>query len=211
MLFRIAAINHFAPLCRTELLNWLERLRREDGQPIFIAVEWSQEIFQQVLAQRDRFRQLLRQQWPEMSEGVREALVLSLAYEGDTHREVFPDTEILWLDDHRRLTDEHREDIPRYAEMRLNIYNWHLGFGSPPGDDEILARISDGVKGEADQQGEGGTERDEQWVLMITERIGNDENGWAVIIVGRNHAMDADGSMRRLLEEAGHRCEVTFL
>ncbi|HYR88455.1 MAG TPA: hypothetical protein VE422_30530 [Terriglobia bacterium] len=213
MILYLAGINHFDPLSRERLREWFERISNNTGAPRFLAVEFREDVFLQVRAQRERFRQLLKEQWPQMSEALVNTLVLSLAYEGDTHLEIFPAVEVLWLNQHRQLTEVEIDGINRYAEDRLTMYRQFLdqGAGHLPDDDKVLATISESARLRADPAKKGGDARDEQFAQVIIQRIGNSQDGWAIIVAGSNHIQDSNGSMRRLLENAGHRCEITLL
>jgi hypothetical protein len=130
-------------------------------------------------------------------------LALSLGYEADSHVLSYPNLDVLWLDQGR---EANQDDVNRYAENRLALYASFIG-----NDLDLTNRrqVLTAMRRAADEQaaGQGGIgDRDRQFAERIVRRVGGD--GWAVAIVGKRHAADLDGSMRRLLEESGHRCEV---
>ncbi|MBI4527199.1 MAG: hypothetical protein HY695_25685 [Deltaproteobacteria bacterium] len=50
MKLHIAGIEHFDPLCKGRLQAWLQELHKKYScSPDFVAVEWDQHIFKQVL------------------------------------------------------------------------------------------------------------------------------------------------------------------
>ena len=209
---RIAGINHFDPRCRQNLLKWYHELRERFGEPCFVATEWDEKIFSEIKAQREQFLQLARQQWPQMTEALICTLTRSLGYEGDTQSDIFPDSEVLWLDQGRRIGDLEISEINEYAQSRLNMYREFLGEGLlASSEDQVLETMSQAATRRAPPPSEGGDERDRKFAALILQRITKGGCQWAIAIVGKNHASDTDGSMRRLLENAWCRCEIVFL
>ncbi len=205
MLLRIAGINHFDVLGREKIERWLANYAQERPGPSFIATEWDQAIFDIVRGQRDRFRELAAERWPEFPNELLDTMAMSLGYEADSHMLSYPNLDVLWLDQGR---DADQNDLNRYAEDRLELYARFVGQGLNQPNRELLAAMSRA----ADQQAAGVSgigARDLQFAQRILRRA--NEDGWAATIVGRRHTADENGSMRRLLEEGGQRCEVTLL
>jgi len=205
----IAGINHTDPTMRQELVKWLTECSAGFAKPDFIAVEWDREIYWRVNVHRARFRRLLKEQWVDASEGLLNTLTLSLGYEGDSHLEVFPaDTvETLWLDEGRQYREG---DIARFAEHRLALYRWYLP-DWPQGatDLDILSRISQGAANDVGPLPEAGDERDAKFARRIAQRIAQGvAHNWAIAVVGKNHALEIQGSMLRLLECGECNCKV---
>jgi hypothetical protein len=208
-LHRIAGVNHFDPTGRQRLIDWLALCSKQFGKPAFVATEWDKAIFDRVKGQREEFQLLISNQWPTLSPGLLKALTLSLAYEADAHVEVFPDVEVLWLDEGRQAPDN---DIRNYARDRFEMYKRWLGDEILERDDSAtLARMSERATLEAGRPPNVGCERDAKFVDSILRRVRRGGGDWTVVIVGKFHALAYNGSMRRLLEEREQICEVSLL
>jgi hypothetical protein len=209
MILRIVGINHFDPAERQSLSEWLARCAEAYGNPEFIAVEWDSGFHDQLRARRDEFANMLKKEWPNISESLLKTLKLSLGYDGDTHLETYAGVETLWLDEGRPFRKRVLED---YAHNRLKLYKAYLGEWPTDADDsEILLRISRGANNDVEAPPASGTPRDESFADRIAQKARKDDDGWAIVIVGKNHAADCSGSMRRLLEVIGYDCEVSYL
>jgi len=209
MILCIAGVGHFDPAARQRLVKLLRYCCQRCGKPAFIATEWDKDIFEQVLAQRKEFQAAISNQWPGFSAELLELLMLSLAYEADTHLEVFPDAEILWLDAGREAPEE---DIKNYARDRFAIYKEWLGDNvSEKDDSKILKKMSKKAGQQAGTPPSKGTERDAKWAHMILQRARKGGGDWAVIIVGKFHALTYAGSMRDILKTGEDTCKVFFL
>jgi len=146
---------------------------------------------------------------PEISESLLNTLTLSLAYEGDAHLQVYPEVEILWLDEGRKLNDRLWTE---YARLRLRMYRNFFWEGLPKIDDEsILLELSRRASLDIEPPPENGEERDVIFANLISAKATDDHNKWAIAIVGRNHALENDGSMRHRLEAVNIQCEVRLL
>lgn len=210
MTLHIVGINHFDPSCRLRLSEWFRQCVKQGLRtPCFVATEWDHDTFERVKAQRQDFRQTMRNEWPQMSEALLEKLALSLGYEGDAHAPYYPEAEVLWLDEGRHADEG---DLENYARDRFNMYK-RFRNGEPEGadDDSILRRMREAAIGEAEPQSQQGNERDQIVAAQILFRVEKNNCNWAAIIVGKNHAGDFEGSMRRLLERKAHPCEVVLL
>jgi hypothetical protein len=206
MLLRIAGINHFDVLGRHKLRDWLTRYSHEVEGPAFLATEWDQNIFETVRGQRQHCRRLAAQRWPNFSDELLDIVMMSLGYEADTHADLYPNIEILWLDQGREADER---DVNRYAEDRIHLYETLLAEGEELRDQqEVLAGMSNAASRRAGGDGGIGV-RDQNFARRILDRA--DDDGWAIVIVGKNHTADVEGSMRRLLEQGEQRCEVVLL
>ena len=199
----IAGVNHFDPLCRPKLVKWLQHLSETyDKQPAFVAVGYDSNLFEQIKKQRRRFRQMLHNEWPSLTLEQLNILENSLAYEGDTHIEVFPDVEILWLDTGRQETDSNEWD--KYAEKRLAMYKQY-SFGKKT---LSINKLSERILNIDDPE-YNNLNRDEKFAYLIRQGISKSGGKWAIVIVGFNHTRkDIQGTMRCLLEDYGIICEV---
>ena len=200
----VAGVNHFDPLCREELKRWLQKLSEiNDKPPAFVAVEYDRRQFEQIRKQRKRFRQLLKKQWPSLSIAQLDILENSLAYDGDTHLEVFPVAEILWLDKGRQVNDSSM--IDNYAEDRLTKYRQHSS-----GQKSLrIDQLSENIRKVENVQ-DINLDRSSKFANLICEGVSKSGGKWAVVIVGYNHTRkDIQGSMRCLLENTKLICEAS--
>ncbi len=202
----VAGVFHFDPQGRSRLRAWLAGLGASNQRgPGFVAVEHDRHIFEQVRDQRPRLKALVEAACPQASAILLETLEKSLAYEGDTHNEIFPGAPTLWLDEGRK------ETVIQYAEDRWRLYMEFLGGGPLPSDARmILMALTEGAWLAADRPTRG-TERDGKWARLTSDAITTVQGEWAIAIVGANHASDYPGYMVPLLRKQGTRCEVTFL
>ena len=202
----IAGVNHFDPLCRPKLVKWLQHLSETyDKQPAFVAVEYDINLFEQIKKQRRRFRQMLHNEWPSLTLEQLNILENSLAYEGDTHLEVFPDVEILWLDTGRQVSDS--SVLYKYAEDRLAMYKQYSS-----GETALnINKLSERIRNVANPE-DINLNRSKRFANLIHKGISKNDGKWAIVIVGFSHTRkDIQGTMRCLLEDNGLICEVSSL
>lgn len=204
MKLHVAGVNHFDPLCREKLRKWLQGLSLiNDEPPAFVAVEYDRQQFEQYKKQRGRFRQLLQTEWPSLSTAELDILENSLGYEGDTHLEIFPSAEVLWLDKGRQVSD--LSMIDKYAEDRLTMYKQY-SFGQKS---LRIDQLSENIRKVENVQ-DINLDRSSKFANLICERVSKSGGKWAVVIVGYNHTRkDIQGSMRCLLENTKLICEVS--
>jgi hypothetical protein len=209
MILCTVGLGHFDPSARKRLIELLRYCSQKCGKPAFIATEWDKSIFERVRAQRTEFQSAIANKWPALSPELLKSLTLSLAYEADTHMEVFPSAEVLWLDDGRRALEA---DIKNYARDRLAIYTEWLGDEISEKDDSlILEKMRRKAAQQAGHPPNRGTVRDSKWADMILERMNKGGGDWAAIIVGKFHALSYPGSMRELLEAKKQVVKVVFV
>jgi hypothetical protein len=207
---QIAAILHFDPLCRSRLRSWLKNLSTEKREPPgFIAIEWDREIFEQVKQQRPVLQHMIEQEWPGAPEDFVKALSEAMGFEADTHQEVFPHVETIWLDQGREVPDS--SVITDYARDRMNLYRsyWPEDISVPTtGILEAMSRKSwKRTAGSALER----TDRDSKFASNISEAITEKNPSWAISIVGASHASNSPGCMRALLEKKGVLCKAAIL
>ena len=215
--FFVAGVIHHDPLGPDKLTDWLRTLRQAHADPpAFIAVEFASYVFQQIREQRGTLEQLAQREWPEASPELIRALAPSLAYEADTHPEVFRQhIEVLWLDEFRQpepypgaAQDFARDRLCTYKSLLLNE---ELSLPIP----DALATMSQAAWDKADRESRENPPqpepRDEEFALQITQRLRQGGGEWAIAVVGRNHASDQEGSMLRRLLDGGIPCNKAIL
>lgn len=206
----IAGICHFDPLCRARLETWLRGLLASHStQPSFVAVEWAEEIFNQVKSQRPGLRSRAISNWKSSTTAYLDVLEASLAFEADTHNAIFPNCQTIWLDQGRDLP--YSDALKEYASERLKIYATYIPPATKNFDGDLLNIMSEKAWAESDKDRKGATDRDEKFAKIIIEHLSADTGAWAVVIVGINHARRDIDRMLYRLEAAGFVCEVAEL
>jgi hypothetical protein len=216
MKLSIAAINHFDPLCRERLHQWLEaQSSAHNGPPDFIAVEYDQQFFGQIKSQRGWIREEAQKEWPEASDFFLDTLAESLAFEADTHEAVFPGIETLWLDQGNTGIYKTGKE---YATDRHNLINrGFLKDNLPKNPTEFNSTVLHEMSREAWNRSDHSrgemlnAARDKDFTDLIQERLKSARHDWAIIIFGADHAGLYPGNMRIRLEECGINCEVSEL
>lgn len=211
MRLKIAGIVHNDVLGRERLFKWLQEAKTtEESLPAFIAVEYDEEIFRRIRAQRPVFRRLAVEAWPGVPSSVLKAIEESLVYEGDLHETVFPGIETAWLDQGRTVNDP--TCISQYAQDRIKIYRSFIPDGLLELGEGSLMHMSIVAWDQGSLPQPGGSERDVKFAQLILERSRREISEWAIVIVGLNHASEVDGHMvRRLKDEGTIECAVTEL
>ncbi len=202
---RIAGINHKDPAMRQRLIELLTDYYGKYETPDFIAVEWDEDVFKAVMAKREEFRGLLKEEWPNITEKLLNTLVQSLGYEGDAHLGVYPNVDTVWLDQGRK--DYGSDFIENLAKRRLRDYRKFLGtccINAP----DALSRISESAS-KVDCPRYDPRDRIFADAIRNNSIVGG--NDWAIAIVGDDHARMGGGSVRDLLAAMGYKSEVCSL
>lgn len=201
MLF-IAGINHFDPLGRERLRAWLTELAAgQPTSPSFVAVEFDPRHLEALRAQRPVFRAAVHAEWPDLPASDLDQHARSLGYEGDTHAEVFPDVETLWLDQGRAVEPG---TVAQHALQRVRALRYLARHNALMLPGVVSEQVQAHTRPEVFSP-----ERSRVFAERITARLGAGGGRWAVAIVGASHASDRfRNSMRSLLEQAGVRCDV---
>jgi hypothetical protein len=203
-----AAINHFDPLCKPRLLLWLRDKAQENTEPPgFVGIEWDQDLFKNVKFQRAELRRLAEETWPGAPLGFIDALVEALAFEGDTHLEVFTDIQTLWLDQDRVPPDP--TVISHYARDRIRVYQSYLPSDVSSCDESTLFNMSREAWRRCASPSRGATCRDEKFAALITKHLKQDSGSWAVVIAGADHASEEPGCLISRLKSSGIVCIVS--
>ncbi len=201
----IASIIHFDVLGHRRLIEWLKQKSAiESGAPEFVAVEWDKDMFSLIKAQRNLVGELARKEWPTAPNSFVHVIQQSLGYEGDTHKEVLPSVETVWLDNGKIVDNETK--VSQYYRDRMKIYedftrNTCLDFS-----DNMLMNMSLEAWRYAEPPATEGTQRDIAFSNIIMSQIEHVTSDWAIVIVGANHASLSSGSMVSYLSEQGCIC-----
>src|SRR5258706_3158668 len=198
----IAGVNHFDPLCRVRLENWLRALlSSQSTPPSVVAVEWDEAIFNKVKSQRANVRVLATSRWPQSTVEFLNALEATVAFEADTHIPLMPGIPTVWLDQGRALP--YSDAIEKYAPDRIRIYDSYIPAGTTTFDSSLLDTMSLEAWKQLDKGGASETDRDTIFADIITKHLGSEKSTWAIVIVGAKHASREIDQMAYRLEVAG--------
>jgi len=199
----IASIIHFDVLGHRRLIEWLKQKSAiESGAPEFVAVEWDKDMFSLIKAQRNLIGEVARKEWPTAPNSFVQVIQQSLGYEGDTHKEVLPSVETVWLD--RPVVDE--TSVSQYCRKRMDTYKLYARNTCFDFGENMLINMSQQIWLESEPPETGGTERDIIFSDKIMSQIKHAKSNWAIVIVGANHASLSPGCMVSHLSERGSIC-----
>lgn len=200
----LAGINHNDPLMRVDLVDWLKDLQHQhQSDPCFVAVEWGKAAYDKIVASRIPFEQKLKQQWGAVDDHLVGPLAAAIGYEGDAHRDVWPDLRPIWLDSRRKLTPLEQFTISSYEDARLGVYAAHLDHQIP------LTNIAGTLQALSDNANKGQQQwsnnpRDKSWARQIGRRASQGGCDWAVVIAGHEHfSPNHPGNLRGRLDKNG--------
>ncbi len=201
-------IQHNDPLGRSKVREHLETLSKsETDSPAFIAVEWTKDLFDTFGSQRQELRKLAAVQWPNTPREELEMVAQSLGYEADSHNDIFPTAPILWLGAGREK-NESEKSKHEYALIWFNIYKMYAKNSGVPVETTGLVDV---LSKEAWLDSERYAPKygwDKGWLDAIRPEV--DGKNWAIIIIGANHCLLNDGSLRKLLFDDGFDIIVSF-
>jgi hypothetical protein len=185
---------------------------------MFVASEWASNQFLHIaLRQRPAFDDELKRHWPAARPEDRQQLVEAIGFEGDCWLDTFPVVPVVWLDEGSRV------DPSEYASRTLADWDGFLKTYPPNKDWTDLIDCLGHAADDLDQKVKASRrhDRDVKFASRVMNEIGlagedfdrdtydadrKTRVRWAIIIVGKNHAYSDAGTMRWLLEQAGHHC-----
>lgn len=196
--------NHYDPLGRQKIHNVLLHLKNERNFiPDFIAVEWKEEYARQIILQRPRYEQLLSSKFPLLSSESILTLADSLAYEADSHNNLYPETPIIWLDENRVPVKD--AVIENYAETTLNVQISNLS-DAKISDPCNLQQFSFAAYHASDKDCLRDTERDAKFLQATCASAFQTSN--IIGILGSLHTdLTVPGGYARLLLDVGYNVE----
>jgi hypothetical protein len=203
----VIGIVHFDPLGHNKLLAVMKDISSANFFPDSIAVEWDENTAKTLIESRNLFRAYMLEKDPELSEHYITAFSDALAYEADTHKEVFPDLAVLWLDEGRKI-----EEPMEYLKDRFAIHRYTLHFQDAK-KFVSLKTLSD-VSWKVALT-DYGTTRDNTRDNIFYQKIVGATDGGArriIIVVGANHAnLDIRDSLASLLKCKGYKITAIIL
>lgn len=194
--------------------RFLEELAKQETAPHFVAVEWEKSAFERLAAWRPKIEERLISRWGFLTPEDCRELSLALAWEGDAYAELFPGTDLLWLEtgfQEANLKLRYSTDADKFPEScahglleRLcnpchpTMCEWMAGADPPPeprSTKDLIDRVWRKAWSEAFEE-PGNFDRDARWASAIYERSSGLRNGWIAVVVGWGHADPASGNQR---------------
>ena len=208
----LAGINHNDPLGRDSIYHWLKGIK-EATPPAFVAVEWGEQVFKLLEANRLRLRIELGVRFPDVESDVIQTLADALAYEGDSHKGMYPDADVIWLDSARVCIDKgkqltNEEIAEKTVRGRRSVMElWLSNRSRFDSSESFLDQTS--CEAWASAATTEASKRDKDFADLILSRA--KEGGWGIVITGEEHTQDEEGRMRHMLRQKGRDCKVTSL
>jgi hypothetical protein len=194
--------------------RFIEKLNKQGTAPHFVAVEWEQSLFRELVARRSWIVEHLQSRWDFLTLEDCAELSSAFAWEGDAWAELFPDSDVLWLE--HEYQEAHllgkgsnaRTFAEDYARTALKWFSYQYPrttyeklsnlapLPEPQTKKELVDRVSRVMWLEASDQWPHDFTRDARWANAICERSAGLENGWIGVVVGWAHAKLVDGNLR---------------
>jgi hypothetical protein len=198
-----AGVNHFDPLCRGRLEDWLTSLSPVmPAAPEFVALEWDRDHFAEVRASRAQFSADVSAAFPQLTRPDLDTMAEALGFEGDAHEQFFPDTPAIWMNEGRRVRD--------YAADRLNLLRSVLIDQrialDDPGVFQHWCRILREVGQPDGVPDPWGLDRDGEKTDVVRRHVVADHDRWALVIIGANHTVCGPNWMCGKLAAEDHTC-----
>jgi hypothetical protein len=201
--------NHCDPLGRRRLEGHLAQLRdKYSSRPAFIACECSSSWVPTIQIQRRRLSDDLRREWLIDQADLLTVLSESIFYEIDTHKEIFAEVPMVWLDENRQGMS------PDLQQLRLEGLasgwrcHWETFYGNHPPPyflESFLLPLSRSVW--ALPPSERPVERDTDIAQTILDALVRYSGSWSLAIVGAGHVdEDVPQSSLSLVRARGHEC-----
>ena len=221
---------HDNPLHLRRLKSWMEFLRDNKGNPVFIAVEANRILFQAVIRnQRQKFVKIAKvDPWLGRLSNLAD-LSSAIAYEADTHEEVFDEKQnVIWLDDERTdlatIMDPSDTAERFFACCQKALAASRDRACDLARDILVIKAIDQYIRDSAEKEttsqnraqilhevGLPYCDRDKLWLDILKARCVRDSQGYSILVVGENHTLREGNSLVKLLEDVGQSCEVHLL
>lgn len=199
-------VEHNDPLGRVKIISTLNELRERGISPDIFAVEWQEDYANKLIDARISIIEVIKSEIPTISEDTLKALSLSIAYEADSMKALYPKTPVLWLDKDRRI----KYPIDDYIHDRAHIYI-NILCNLDKTEINNLAIISEKLWERAKQSTWNPTGRDLAFLDIIVDTI-NLGYGTILIIVGAKHTdIKNNDSLAALLRSRGLNIESIIL
>jgi hypothetical protein len=205
---------------RERFQDELKREIRERGSdPTFVAVEWGEEVYRALTAERDWLKGRLRERWPEADDEVVRLAGDSLCWEADAHVGVVAaETPTVYLDGLlERELDAWAIGDPKecLAATKSAPLITTISTEASKSVEAAIAASNSCAWGEIEAKMPDRRDRERRepaWASAIADRVGDDEDGWAAVIVGAAHGTRFDRySLPCQLDERGVRSKSVYL
>jgi hypothetical protein len=208
--------HHYNPRHRRLVTQAYDHLVQTDhggDKPRFIAVEASSEQFDHIRdVERPAVLKLVEAEWPQAPKSMREMLAVSMLFEADAHLDSalanVRDAPIIWLDD-----GDDRDPNGLGAKwvnvLRQRVVEQPLD-KKDQSDLEAKIAIACTAIDKAMEGSDDKKERDIKFTYRLLGAVAPQDDGWAIVTVGKLHAADVCDRMHRLLNNAGFDCVNWF-
>ncbi len=201
----IIGTNHHDPIGRVKLAKQLQELKDTNAEaPKFIAVESNEILLKRMMELREEAKILYRLEWQNLPLEMIENFATALYYEGDSHQEIFPDSNTIWLDKDK----SHDIDLSWIIADRINDYNEFFDKGYT-----TLESISSKIWQDPNISTIMKDPRNTLFADLILKNLDLDRGGWAIAVVGYEHTRTSKKfpTMTDILIDAGVNCQVVPL
>jgi hypothetical protein len=207
----VGAVVHNDPRGPESLSSWLHELEAShDDAPSFAALEYRKDDAESLAAQRDTLPAAFRSVFPNISDSELQDIALGYAFEPDALVAVFPDVQILWLEEGGT---EPQARPTAAADWGRGLAYQRTKIGNPTNYGGYASFLSIALrrKGDAEQHS-GNYERDGRWRTMI-ESQPREAGTWGIAILGKAHTrLTAPNSLvSQLLSSNILKCHSTSL
>lgn len=200
----ILGINHNDPLGRKKIVSLLNELKNEEFIPDCIATEWDKNIAQSIIKQRNGFIKYAEEKAPYLHKETLESLATALAYEADSHTDIYPNLPIIWLDE----GSTYFRTIEYYSQDRLSIYIDAINKLNRKDKNnlELISRNiwSIGYSGNA-------SERDIKFFDKIINAVENEYKNLLIIVGARHANTEIENSLVDRLMKKGFNIRLFIL
>lgn len=200
--------RHHTLYCKDNIILILKEIALSK-QPKFIAVEYNKTLFQNHIITNANVESLERTRRDflsnKLSQPEFDAIAESIACEGYAHKDVFPDTPTVWLDNRRELDDVDIRSAQGslFYNKALSVINY-LDNNSSENSGRELVIESEICDLETPDTTPDNPDRDGMWENELAEHLELSINEIGIVIVGSNHTRDRKGLIRQRLRSKFH-------
>ncbi|QJB55928.1 hypothetical protein [Pseudodesulfovibrio sp. zrk46] len=199
-------------VCHENLIAVFEKLQRKHPTPEFIALEYDKKIFEDYIVPQRNSLDACKDRNTLYSDLLSDDEIRSISacigYDGDTHKDYFPTSEEVWLDE--GATFDFR-NMPcssmvynKLASVTEAIRTGHISRERGDLIEQYKQIEAGGLK-----LGHGrNIERDANWIERLEPYLTLDIDKYAFVIVGADHTREAHGLLRQRLRALGHGIEI---
>ncbi len=212
MLIIMIGVLHDSTSCHKKATEIFSELKTTHPSPKFIAVEHDKDIFETKIvplrSAKSHCKEFNKEFSRIISDDEIDIIAQSIGFDGDVHKESFGDSNVVWLDEGRKMEiDIFKRPCGSLIYNRLVRFMIHARAGRLPaqGADRIAEyeRLEDAIATKLYN-----SERDARWLEILKPHLTDGEEDYAFIVVGGMHTETTSGVIRELLEKENHTIQV---